>query len=472
MKIELENFGIVKNFAFDTNNDFSIIFGKNNTGKSYAISVVYLVIKNILNLEDPFFIHSLISEINVTEKAEEFQKKLGNKKSINIKNDIEELLIESLSKTLIESIQESFESTFDSIENLKNQLSDKDLTLNIITDLINFTIKVKGKRLFIDKLSINRKSIELRCVKRNLSHKDNGKVITIYKTDDQDNFINKLVVFMLETSMTMTIELKDSIKKVHYLPASRSGLYQALSAFGQIIAELSKSRKFTTKKIELPSISEPLSDYFLELSNIKVRKKEIDNKVTKIASEIESSILNGKIEFDKTTKKLMFKPKNTTLTLDLSYTSSMVSEISPIVSYLRYVINYSDDQSFYPFYTKKRKFENSKPLIIIEEPEAHLHPDIQVELLRQFVELAKNDVKFIITTHSNYMFNKFNNLVISKDIDINKSASFLFKEESDGSNAIKMELDEFGVDDENFIYTSESLYNEKMDLIKNINETS
>jgi len=469
MKIELENFGIVKHFIYDTSNDISIIFGKNNTGKSYAISVIYLIIKNIINLEEPFLFRYFMQDLEIEERVVQYRKQLETKQSLHIKTDMESMLLKLYTKVLLNEIQESFKSTFDSIENLQNKLTDNELKIHITSNLVQFTIMIKDKKLFISTLKINKKEIELKQSTRNLTNKYNSDKITIYSSNNQDNFTENIFNFVMYTSIQMTIDLKEEIKSIYYLPASRSGLYQALSAFGQIIAELSKSRKFTTKKVELPSISEPLSDYFLELSNIKVRKKEIENKVTEIATEIENKILNGKIEFDKNTKKIMFKPKDTTLKLDLSYTSSMVSEISPIVSYLRYVINYSDENNMLSPFNRRRKFEKSKPLIIIEEPEAHLHPDIQVELLKQFARLAKDDVKFIITTHSNYMFNKFNNLIIAKEINIDSASAFLFKEGKDGSEVINMEMDEFGIEDENFIYTSEDLYNEKMELIRQLN---
>lgn len=469
MKIELENFGIVKHFIYDTDNDFSIIFGKNNTGKSYAISAVYLIIKNFISMEEPYIFRYFIQDVDIEEQLEKYNKELEKSDSIDIKSDIEKIVCDLISKVFLTEIQESFKSTFDSIENLQNQLTIKELKINISSSLINLTIMIRDKKLYISKLTINRKNIELKKSTRNLTTKDKADKITIYSPKNNENLVENLMGFIMDTSVQITYDLKEKIKSIYYLPASRSGLYQALSAFGQIIAELSKSRKFTTKKVELPSISEPLSDYFLELSNIKTRKKEIENKISEVATEIENKILNGKIEFDKTTKKIMFKPKDTKLRLDLSYTSSMVSEISPIVSYLRYVINYSDENYILPPYMRRKKFDKAKPLIIIEEPEAHLHPDIQIELLKQFAELAKNDIKFIVTTHSNYMFNKFNNLVLSNDINKNKASAYLFKVDSKGSEVVNMDMDQFGIDDENFIYTSEDLYNEKMELIKKLN---
>ncbi len=470
MKIDLYNLGIIKHFTYDTQDDFTIIFGKNNSGKSYAISAVYLIIKNILNMSEPIFFRYGLSKFDLKGKTSSLQKQLENKKKINIKKDIEKILSEYFFKDLLEELQESFKNTFDSIENLNNKFSNEDLSIVIETKLIKFIIKANEKSLYISTLDIKKERIDLIKSDRDLSNKYETKVIKIYTSNTQDKFSTELFSLIMDLSQGIVEELNVNIKRVYYLPASRSGLYQALSAFGQIIAELSKSRKFTSKKVELPSISEPLSDYFLELSNIKLRDNENQNKITEIATEIENNILNGTIEFDENTKKIMFRPNSTNLKLDLSYTSSMVSELSPIVSYLRYILNDSDDESNLSSFVKKRKKNNAKPLIIIEEPEAHLHPDIQVELLKQFAELAKNDVKFIITTHSNYMFNKFNNLILGKDINTEYATSLLFKETPSGSDVITMDLDELGVEDENFIYTSENLYNEKVDLIDKINE--
>ena len=58
----------------------------------------------------------------------------------------------------------------------------------------------------------------------------------------------------------------------------------------------------------------------------------------------------------------------------MSEVSSMVSEIAPIVSFLKYNVGW---------YNRSRIYSDKKstPIIFIEEPEAHLHPKNQVKIM-------------------------------------------------------------------------------------------
>ncbi|MBL7692846.1 MAG: AAA family ATPase, partial [Flavipsychrobacter sp.] len=49
MKIIIKDFGPISHFEFDLRKDLHVIFGKNNIGKSYAISAVYLILKNFIS---------------------------------------------------------------------------------------------------------------------------------------------------------------------------------------------------------------------------------------------------------------------------------------------------------------------------------------------------------------------------------------------------------------------------------------
>jgi predicted ATPase len=49
------------------------------------------------------------------------------------------------------------------------------------------------------------------------------------------------------------------------------------------------------------------------------------------------------------------------------------------------------------------KHLNSYSLIVLDEPEVHLHPKWQLEMAKIIVKLVKNGVKVLVTSHSPYM---------------------------------------------------------------------
>jgi hypothetical protein len=61
--------------------------------------------------------------------------------------------------------------------------------------------------------------------------------------------------------------------------------------------------------------------------------------------------------------------------------------------------------------------EKSKALVIIEEPEAHLFPDAQKEIV-EFIAFVFNDIQcdFLVTTHSPYVLASMNNLLYAQEL--------------------------------------------------------
>ena len=50
-------------------------------------------------------------------------------------------------------------------------------------------------------------------------------------------------------------------------------------------------------------------------------------------------------------------------------------------------------------------------VLIIEEPESHLHPAMQVEFVRQIATLVHSGIRVIVTTHSEWVLEELANIV-------------------------------------------------------------
>ena len=114
-----------------------------------------------------------------------------------------------------------------------------------------------------------------------------------------------------------------------------------------------------------------------------------------VAAEIEDRILSGSVRVWPNaagTPDFAFRPKEWSGDdLPLHRTSAMVSSLAPVVLWLRHLIDHGD-------------------VLIIEEPEAGLHPKMQVALARELVRIVRSGVRVVITTHSEWLLEQLGNL--------------------------------------------------------------
>jgi hypothetical protein len=365
-------------------------------------------------------------------------------------------MIKSVFNLLLDKkIDLSFKSTFGNVEELQNKYLSDNLLIILETEKADFHIGLEKFNFLIKDIILKEKL-----------HLDTKSSVYSQLIEITKNYVS---LFSKPYYFT-------NIHHFYYLPASRSGLYQGLSGLSQIFAELSKNRSLLkNKQVELPNISEAISDYFITLSGIEIKEdiKE-ENPLFSIIKRIENNILGGTILFNQNTKKINYLPNKLDLTIDVSMTSSMVSEISSIVSFLKYIIAPLFQKK--GFYLKNKETgepihirTQEKAILFIEEPEAHLHPKVQMELMEIFVELVNVGVKIVFTSHSDYMFNKMNNLILEKKLAVEKASVIVFHKTEEGGVAKEVDINELGADDENFIEAAEALYNEKMDLIDKLN---
>ncbi len=115
-----------------------------------------------------------------------------------------------------------------------------------------------------------------------------------------------------------------------------------------------------------------------------------------LGKNIEDYILSGKISIERSTNidypRFAYRPRGWKKNLALANASSMVSELAPVVLYLRHMIEPGN-------------------VLIVEEPESHLHPAMQVAFTRQLAAIVKAGVRVIVTTHSEWLLEELANIV-------------------------------------------------------------
>jgi predicted ATPase len=430
MKIKIKNLGPIYEFDFDLNKDLHLVYGKNNIGKSHGIAAVYLILKTLSN-------GNLNSFGNyVPDIKREFEKKWGygfleyneSEKTKAYGDLYEELLKQFFNSYLLPDLSQSINNSFSELASIENNFSHEKLSIELSFDAFNAKICMKENSVFfIDKI-----------------------------------MVHPILHNVLDGEMAFSVFnlFKDIFKDVstlrgliYFLPASRSGLYQGMSATGPLLVEISKIRHLMPNvSIGLPTFSEPVSDYFLQLMSVKPNGKS--DSFNRIAETIENDILEGTIVFNNQNRKYEYHQNKTDLRLDITLTSSMISELAPIVAFLKYILK--EDKN------DKKAFK----CLFIEEPEAHLHPSVQVVLMQLFAEMANNGVKIIMTTHSDFMFNELSNLILDNKIKAEQVSSMhLVMTEKGSIDKGDMQATSDGIDDYNFSEVAENQYERRMNLL-------
>ena len=207
-----------------------------------------------------------------------------------------------------------------------------------------------------------------------------------------------------------------------------------------------------------------IADFLEQIVNYKVRKGS-PSRISRVAEQLETDLLEGKIEVERPTPgaspEFLYRPDQAEEALRMSHSSSMVSELAPLVLFLRGVIKRGD-------------------LLIIEEPESHLHPEAQTKIKRLLV--WSKPVCVVITTHSNWLLKQIGNLIREGELQkqgksTSESADYLKAEEvgawwfhkNKPVTELPFDLIE-GIEPEDHLDIEEDLYNRSAGLQNRIEE--
>ena len=231
----------------------------------------------------------------------------------------------------------------------------------------------------------------------------------------------RLDLIMGELALAMSIgrrRIRD--RSIHYLPAARSGIMQGYRIIASSLVSRSTGSGVKGPK-EIPTLAGPLADFMEQLLLFNHGRKG-QKRLEKIADLLEQKTLGGRIigrsTVSQAQQEFVYQSSHTQSDIRLSRSSSMVSELAPIVLFLRGVLGLDST-------------------VIIEEPEAHLHPAAQTQLAVILARMVRAGLRLIVTTHSDWLLKSISNLVREgllhkcdrNSHDQRNSKTFLWKDE-------------------------------------------
>ena len=180
----------------------------------------------------------------------------------------------------------------------------------------------------------------------------------------------------------------------YYLPADRTGVMHAhRTVIGAAIDRASSAGIVDAPNV--PTLSGVTGDFLQELIQIGDERHPTVNDGDVLASALEQDVLRGGVAVERSEANyptFVYRPTGLDRDFPIMTSSSMVSELAPVVLYLRHHVTRGNT-------------------LIIEEPESHLHPAMQAEFALHLVRLVHAGIRVIVTTHSEWILDQFANLV-------------------------------------------------------------
>jgi len=366
-KITIKNFGPIREIEISLNK-FSVFFGPQASGKSTLSKSVYFF-KSIRDELYNLFISSIQSEDNKILKNAHLFYKLNNKfKSIfgfsYLPHNFFMEFIYKDGHSLVLKKANNKEVKFEFSYNMREE----------IRRLLNFVNSYKEQ-------------------KSSKNKKENLKSILGVMKDK---------LFLMNMRNLLNEAFGDD-REILYIPAGRS-LISTLSNKLYLLFQISEYdrnvdyliREFSGKIMDKKDYFEKdVWDIVSEKQNSN--ENEIDTKNISMYIDIMKSILGGRYRFEDGKDRFYLNARNY---IPLNLASSGQQEAVWILYLMLFYF-----------------IEGKECFIVIEEPEAHLFPKAQRDILRAislFVNRGNNQC--IITTHSPYLVSSMNNLLYSKHI--------------------------------------------------------
>lgn len=382
MRVEISNLGAIRKAVVDLDKPFTLFCGPNSTGKTYLSYLIYAILES--------------ADYVVSKKLDGLLHFFSANKEFVLTREFVENYIADFSANIKGKLGSIFGIGDSTVDKLFSQfsisliLSDEDYC-KIINKPCRFGLKNNGKEIVLAKEEFSDKIVYYVSGEDvSVAERENLTVLQIVI----NHFFSRLCFQNMGGVRMLTVERNSIYTFKTELSLSRNELVdriqqQSATASGLDILEVinGSSRRYPLAVRDSLKIAN-------DLENIK---KNI-GPYYEIAEQIEKGILQGSVQItDNGDVEFVSDKMEKNKHLPIHMTSSIVKTISSLVIYLKHIARKGD-------------------LLIVDEPEMNFHPDVQVLLTRIFALLSKQNLRIIISTHSDYIIREINNLIMAENI--------------------------------------------------------
>ena len=466
--INVQNFGPIKKAEIDLR-PLTVFVGESNTGKTYLAALIYALHRHFGGISQfPWTDSAAYYFSSVRRSLDGYPQRQ--------REALEQEILEVLKKLntpkcpfkfsdLPQDVRTLLEYRLTDQEDFTNELK-RCFDLESVSKLIRFT----GSRAKEMKILLSVRDGDQTCWSFEVQDAGSGPIIAGHINPDMIIFDSEYktefheisnVEPLFQTLITGWRRTRDS----YYLPAARSGIMQSHGVIATAL--IKRATRIGLDRFEVSTFSGMIADFLEQIVNYKERKGS-SSSIRRVAEQLERELVEGKIEVERSTSEaypeFLYFPDQAEETLRMSHSSAMVSELAPLVLFLRGVIGQGD-------------------LLIIEEPESHLHPDLQTKIAHILARLVRAGVRVLITTHSNFLLQQIGNLIREGELrkqgeSTNESEDYLKAEEvgawwfhkNKSVTELPFDLIE-GIEPEDHLDIAEDLYNRSAGLQNRIEQT-
>ncbi|MGG7439055.1 ATP-dependent nuclease [Chryseobacterium arthrosphaerae] len=389
-RISVTNFRLLDEVSINIEDDITLIVGKNNTGKTSLFEIINIFLGNTSKISFHDFSQ------NSYRIFEDCYNKYTNEQLVETdetkRNDIEKEIIANTPRITLK-IEIDYDKVTDSLINISDFISDLDDTKTEAVIVFKYE-PINTLNLF--KQFHNRIDDKIELVEWLNENITSHYITRVFGGDNliEDNVLAKISKVLCFETIQASRKLDDiKMDKNRSLAVGFSDYYR--NVHGDQDADV-EALKRTLKDVstELDDRYEKVLEKILE----KLKSFGVDKDIN-----IPEIILKSKFDPESIIKNnIRYFYKNGDIELPENYNglgySNLIFLVLKIVSFIEH------------FKKKNTKHEVEILTILLEEPEAHLHPQMQqvfVEQVRETIEKAASDdkvqIQLIISTHSSHM---------------------------------------------------------------------